>query len=543
MPHNEPDDDKRDGSDVDPDEEPAIDTFYQAIIHGSGLGFHHSDTEIYDDTRGLWYDEVGDPGGKSVVTSYTPDFADETYHFFLVSSRWKAGVGEGDDFSNYYEYILYARTKRDTDGEYQMPPQRLKLTIQPQLDQLVYKDGNDLELPHGEGTRVKIETTYAETSDEVLRRGQRLLSELYDDYDRDGIEWDTGNITKLETHYRFDRQMMETAVTGLINTQRLISWMGRSVIKGGETRRRAPGWDIYKFASGAWSRLGFPSLGDYIIGLKAYSMSNWEDYDSDSPFYHPKIEAFYMGRKSTENAPSVDDWDELVTILRHITAHHAHNWIGISGDDLIEDPYFNGSDAPLFEYEVLEGRRDDLRSMQQDTKTAIMQEALKSRSNVPYELLASMIDHPHGVPFKTLRERLDVTQETVRHHAKRMEDAGIAERVGNPGELRFKSRVVHETATETIEEMNPGDTASDQRERREDNLSDDSDDSDDSNERTRYTSLGDGPLTDLTELERAVEIGVLDEDKIRHEVIDKLSDDEERYIRAAMAAHTPANDD
>lgn len=536
MTNNERDDDKREESDGDP----PTDTFREAIIHGSGLGFHHNDTEIYDNTRNLWYDEVGEAGEKSVVTSYTPDFSDETYHFFLVSSRWKAGTGKGDDFTSYYEYIIYARILEE--GEYKLPTRRLKLTIQPQLNDLVYKDGNDLELPHGEGTRIKIETTYADTPGEVVRRAQRLLTEILDeDYDPEGIEWDTGNITKLETHFRYDREMMDTAVTSLMNTERLISWMGRSVIKGGETRRREPGWDIYKFGSGAWDRLGFTDLGNYILGLKTYSMSNWDQYPPEHPLYHPKIEAFYMGKKSAETQPHVDDWDELTEVLRHITTMHAHNWIGLDRDDLVADDFFQGSDAPSYEYECLEGRRDDLRSMHEDTQTTIMKEAMRSKSDVPYELLAAMRDHPKGVPFKTLRERLDVSQRTIRTHAKRMEDSGFVERVGNPGELRYISPAVHEQAEETLRELHPDETASDQRERRENAKSDDSDDSSedrDQNDRQPFQYLND--QLSYEEMERAREIGLLDDGDIRHR---RIPDEQLRRIQAAMNVHVSSDDD
>lgn len=528
MNTNATDDDK-------PDEDnggTTVETFKQPIIHGSGIAFYHSDTEIYDDTRSLWYDKVGEPGEQAEICKYTPEFADDQYHFFLRSSKSNGGEGEDDDYTPFYKYHIKGRIQKDNGDGYRNPVQSLSLLIRPLKSGMVYPDGREFPLPNGTGTRIEISTTYASTPGEVLRRAQRLLEELYDGYDPSGIEWDTGAIQKLETHYRFDRMHMETAVTGLVNTERLISWMGRSTIDNGRTKRREPGWDIYQFASGAWDRLGFRDLGDYLYALKAYSMPGWWKYDEDSPFYHPKIEAFYSGKKSTESAPHIDDWDELTEVLSHITAMHAHSWIGITEDDLLEDAFFDGSDADPYEYEVLEGRRDDLRNMQEDTKTAIMQEAMKSRSNVPYELLASMIEHEHGVPFKTLRERLGVTQETIRHHAKRMEDAGIAQRVGNPGEVRFKSPVVHETARETMEEMNPGDTAGDQRERRERNLSDESDDSDTNRRQWDY-------------------IGSMNRTEVAHAILSgDLSDDEVRVVRDALEAHaasesseTPADDD
>lgn len=507
--------------DAESDDKSTTDTFSLPIIHGSSIEFHHDDLAVYNNTMDLWRQEVGEPGERAIVARYTPEFADEEYHFFLRSSRWKAGTGEGDDYSAYFKYHISAQIKAD-DGNYKNPVQSLSLLIYPQRHGMTYKDGNTVELPHGEGSHIVINTTYADSSGEVLRRGQRLLEEILDEYDPSSIQWDTGSISKLETHLRFDRRLMETAVTGLINTERLISWMGRSTITGAEQRRREPGWDIWKFGSGAWHRLGFQKLGDYIYGLKAYSANRWEKHPENHFLHHPKIEAFYFGKKSDESQPHVDDWDELVDALRHITTMHAHNWIGIDRDDLVPDDFFDGPAAPPYEYECLEGRRDDLHSMQQDTKTAIMKEAMRSRSDVPYALLAAMIDHPHGVPFKTLREQLNASQRTIRRHAKRMEDAGIAERVGNPGELRFKSAVIHETARETMEEMNPGETAADQRERRE---SDDSDDT--NNQRRQWNYLSDTPMTssELTQ----------------HLLDGNLSEGDVRVAIDALAEHAPSD--
>jgi DNA-binding MarR family transcriptional regulator len=442
----------------------STETFAQPIIHGSGITIHHSDLSVYDTFRELWRKQVGEAGGTTEITSYTTQFADEPYHFQFRSKRWKAGKGEDDDYTPYYEYLIFARRK--TQNGLKTPPQRLKLQIQPQRNEMNHPDGNPIELPHGEGTRIEIETTYAQRPGEVIRRAQHLLSEILPDYEPAGLDWDTGRIKKLETHLRYERSFMETVVNCLIHTERLISWMGRSDLSGDHERRR-PGWDIWRFSSTVWHKLGFPKHGDYTIGLKTYSAPNWEDFPKNHHAHHPKIEAFYAGRKWDETAPHLDDWDDLVDLLRHIVVMHTHNWTGIERDDLVADPFFDGSDAPAYEYESLDGRREDLRAMQEDMKTEIMKQVTESRSEAPYRIMSLLLGNPLGVSFKTLREELGVSQRTVRTHAARLEEAGIADRIGNPGELRFKSTTILEVAREAFDELDPDATASDLRERRE----------------------------------------------------------------------------
>jgi DNA-binding MarR family transcriptional regulator len=488
--------------------------FVAPITHGSGITIHHSDLSVYDALRELWREQVGEAGETAEITTYIPQFADEPYHFQFRSKRWKAGTGEGDDYTPYYEYLIYAR--RETQNGLNTPPQRLKLQIQPQRDGMNHPDGNPIELPHGEGTRIEIETTYAQRPGEVIRRAQRLLSEILPDYDPAGLDWDTGRIKKLESHIRYDRSLMETAVSCLIRTERLISWMGRSDLSGDHERRR-PGWDLWRFSSTVWHKLGFQKLGDYTLGLKTYSAPNWKDYPTNHHAHHPKIEAFYAGRKWDETAPHVDDWDALVDLLRHIVVMHAHDWTGIERDDLVADPFFAGSDASAYEYECLDGRREDLRAMQEDTKTEIMKQVLESRSDVPYAMFRLMMDNPLGVPFKTLREELGVSQETIRTHAKRIEEAGIAERNGNPGELRFKSATILEVAREAFDELNPSATAADRREHR-----------DTANQRRQWGYL---PESDMTRQQFA------------HAVLrDDLSDDEIRVALDAVADTADADD-
>lgn len=469
----------------------------EPITHGTGVTVHHDDLDIYEALRQTYFD-VGD---NAELATYTPSFADDEYHVLFTSSKWKAGEMKNGDYQPYYEYIIYCRVERDDNDEMRVPPERLKIQFQPQKPDMAHPDGNDYRLPHGVGTRLEIETTYVDRPTAVRDRAEELLDVVLDDYDPGGLKWqDTCTIKKLEEHVRFGRDQAPVAIRSLQNTERLISWMGRSDLSGDHERRR-PGWDIWRFSSLAFDKLGFADLGDYKIGLKVYSAENWENYPEDHYAHHPKMEAFYSGRKSTETPPSIDEWGDLVDLLRHIVVMHCE-WAGIGRDDMVADDYFAGPDAPRYEYESLQGRRDDLEAMQQDTKTDIIREATRGHTDAPYEILRLMIDHPLGVTFKTLREELGTSQRTIRRHAERLEEAGIADRVGNPGELRFRSPTIHEIARETWDELDPGQTPGDQTRRNT------------SQNRRKWEYLRETGMTRDEFVDKVLK-GQLDEDEIR----------------------------
>jgi DNA-binding Lrp family transcriptional regulator len=472
--------------------------FCTPITHGTGIQTHHRETAIYDSMRRLWREKIESPDndGKTIET-YSPSHADDEREIELSSSRWKAG---SDPDTQFYSYNL----RIQKDGK--TPAQSLSIDILPQKDGMVYPDGNELKLPHGTGTRLKIQTSYPDGRDDVFRRANELLSTILDEYDSDGIDRETAKITKFEKHIRFDREKMAAAVDCLYHSQRLIGWESMAEIKGRQYRQ-PEGWDIWRFDASEWQRLGFtPPSGDYKWSLKAYSAESWAKRSQDDWMHHPKLEAFYGGKNnSNESLPSIDKWDDIEEFLSHVVAEHSR-WTGITRDDLIEDPYFPGSKADARKFKELEGRRDDLRAMYESMDSEVIRAIEGSRSDVPAHLLRMLVDQPRGILYSEISDELNISKETIRYHSKRLEDSGLIERIhiGQEGSrLRFKAAVIRDTTNDVLEELHAGETVSEARETPERGRN-----------RRRYASLSEIGATPSAVVD-AVERGELDEDDVR----------------------------
>jgi len=480
------------------DSHPNDHRFCDPITHGTGIQVHHAETAVYDALRQLWRDEIADPDDDgSTISTYQPRFADAPREIELSSSRWKAG---SDPDTQFYSYNI----RIQKDGK--TPAQSLSIDILPQKDGMVYPDGNEVELPYGTGTRLKIQTAYPDSRGDVFERANELLNAVLDEYESDGIDRETAKITKFEKHVRFHRDRMPATVDALYHSERLIGWESMAEIRG-RHRRREAGWDIWRFDASEWHRLGFaPPSGDYRWSLKAYSAKSWDDRPEDDWMHHPKLEAFYGGKiGSNETLPSIEMWDEIEEYLSHVVAAHA-DWAGIAVDDLIEDPYFPGSGADARKFEGLEGRRDDLRAMYESMDSEIISAVEGSRSDVPAHLIRMLTDHPEGVFYSTISDELEISKETIRYHAKRLEESGIVERVhvGQGGtRLRFRAAAIRDTANDVLESLHAGETAAEARER-----------DDSTPDRRRYASIGEIGASPEA-VARAVERGELDEDDVR----------------------------
>lgn len=92
----------------------------------------------------------------------------------------------------------------DDDGERPLgkPPLALHVEIMPQFREMVYKSGDPLECPDGEGTRLLDWTTWAEDPFEIERRMYDAFRAVYgvDAVDLDDRVYDARRIPKAEAH-------------------------------------------------------------------------------------------------------------------------------------------------------------------------------------------------------------------------------------------------------------------------------------------------------------------------------------------------------
>ncbi len=399
------------------------------------------------------------------VEGLPPARSDREYILELTSSGWRAGSGEGDDYSQYYEYNIKLR-ERDDDGDTYKPPLALSVDIQPQDPDLVNPDGKPLETPYGAGSRVLIATTWADSPDVIETRLLDVL-ELALGVDRDALEHarnpDSRRIMKAEAHVRFDIAYKNAVVETLEQSKQLIAYGGDSKIDAHQKRQRE-GWLEAVVDAERWWLLGFPRE-DYDIKTKVYQSSNWADTDPSNPFHHPKLEASYSGARGDNSHPHASEWDDVLGTLREVVSSHLE-WAGVDREQLVADDFQDGSALPQYKYEHPVGRREQLKERYENVATEIYREATKASTTAVYDLLRSVAVES-GASYDTLEDRTGLARSTIRYHVKRLEDAGVVSRVGNPVLVVFPTLAILEQAEDILRRIYPEDQLEDIQERAE----------------------------------------------------------------------------
>ncbi|MFC4247248.1 winged helix-turn-helix transcriptional regulator [Natribaculum luteum] len=481
--------------------ESEADTFPRPRAHGAAVMNHFADVDdpdadrsadrgtLYDRALGYWREHVGDRDAEPYVAvdDFEADWLPSgDYALVLTSSRWKAGTGRGDDYRAYYEHHLKLREwgPEDDDGERPLhkPALALHVEIMPQFTDMVYESGDSLECPYGEGTRLLAWTTWAEGPFEIERRLYDALRAVYgrDAVDLDDRVDDARRIPKAEAHIRFSIGKKAAAIETLEQSKQLIDWGGESEIDAHQ-RRQKEGWLEALVESDRWHLLGFDPQR-YSTEVKIYQANQWHRKPPSDPFHHPKLEASYAGVDRGE-LPHVSEWDDVLEHLRAVVATHAR-WAGIGRSDLVSDGFFDGPQAPPWEFERPTGRRQMLKRRYEDLATDIYREALKESTTAVYDILRVIAEHD-GANYDTLVERTGLARSTVRYHVRRLAEEGVVTREGNPVMVFFVSRVVLERAREILREVRPEDTpedmddrAEERRERREERQEDGDDQTD-----------------------------------------------------------------
>ncbi|WP_232687939.1 hypothetical protein [Halobacterium zhouii] len=236
---------------------------------------------LYQTAVDYWMNHVQDADAEPYIA--VPDFSaswlpDDGKQYALVtkSSRWKAGVGHGDDYTAFYEqHLMLRRVQEDDDGERELSkgPLALHVEIMPQYADLVYASGDPLQYPdeYGEGTRVVAWTTWADSGEAVETRAYDAIRAVYGadalDVARDRND-DARRIQKAEAHIRFAQPEKNAVVDAVEQSQRLIDYGGQSEIDAYQNRVQA-GWQEARVESDRWKLLGFDAQ-PYSTELKVY---------------------------------------------------------------------------------------------------------------------------------------------------------------------------------------------------------------------------------------------------------------------------------
>ena len=453
----------------------------QPISHGGGVmavfADRRTDLDVVDDdsiyqaVRSLWYDVVGDRENEPGIVAELDSDAIEwlpaarynrEWVLILESSRWKAGQGEGDDYTAWYKYDLTLR-ELDDDGEMHKPAFALSLRVEPQRRDLVYRDGNELSLPYGEGTLVKIQSTWAETGQELERRMVDTLVEALDVDPQELLESrvdDSRRTMKCEAHVRAAIGQKPQLIETVEQSKQLIAYGGGSEIDAHQTRMRE-GYLEAVIESDRWDLLGFGDL-DFRVELKLYQAAGWHKISSSEPGHHPKLEASLAGVDDGK-LPHVDEWDQVLGKLRAIVSSHLE-WADVDRGDLVADDYFDGPAAPEYSYSHPVGRREQLAERYESVSTEIYREATKANTKAVYDILR-VVAETDGATYDQLEERIGLARSSIRRHVRRLQEAGVVDRVGNPVIVVFPSLEVLDNAREILRTIYPDETIDDMNER------------------------------------------------------------------------------
>jgi len=509
----------------------AVQAVFNDLALDIGVG---TEDGVYGAVLDLWRTLVGDRDNEPYVIAEIGDDWDwlgpardeRDWVLQLTSSRWKCGKGTGDDYRAYYQYHLKLR-ERDGDGDLHKAPTSLHVEIIPQFSDLVYQDGNPLDCVYGEGSLVKCWTTWADSSEEIESRMFDALDAALD-VDQDALtrarDYDSRRLMKAEAHHRFDigwkRQVIET----LRQTEDLIAYGGRSEIEAYRERQRE-GYCEARVDADRWHLLGFDRTS-YDIGLKVYQAPGWADTPREDPQHHPKIEAGFAGTTDNGALPHVDDWDDVMDTLQSIVLAHL-DWSDVDRENLVADDYQPGPGAREIDYSHPRGRRDQLIERYEAVATDIYKEALKSQTTAVYDILRT-IAMEKGATYDLLEQRTGLARSTIRYHARRLQEAGVVDRIGNPVLVVFPAPAVLEEAEEILRKVYPDDQQEDMNERAEerrdrreeqghpDDVDDDRDDDvDGGRERSSVWEYFSDLDIEPHQLANALERDYLDEDEVR----------------------------
>lgn len=440
------------------------------------------DGSAYQHARASWYAGDVEPGEPVVLTtSYNPSWSDreDELGVILTPSRSHAGQGEGDDYTAWYKYDVTIR-QLDDDGELtdRTPAESLNLKLYPQVQGLVKKDGEPLTLPYGAGTRVQVQTTWVETTDEVVDRALDLLEHaLAYKPEQTDVNPESVHFWKAEAHLRLDASKTDDVVHTIRQSTELLA---RNAAEVDETAEHDGNkWLEAKIKpTEDWHLLGFPDL-DVPILLKLYYP---EDPDNvPFPFDQPKLEAAVAGKEKVrdENGELVrraipgERLEEVLGVLREIVCTHL-TWADVGPEDLVADDFLDGAAGEPYEFMYPEGRRSWLQDHFENLVPEIYREATKANTTLIYDIL-SVVSRRGTATYEELMRETGGSYRSVRRHVARLEEdvggpdePGILRRVRDACTfVAFSARALEDDAEDVLDEINPDDTIEDQRQRAE----------------------------------------------------------------------------
>lgn len=498
---------------IDPDEEDIegatageydVLDYPDPISHGQGVEFVINDIDerrddfAYRRLWRAWRDRVGDPSDEPYVVVEDVherlDWLDEDYpaHLVLASKGWKVGTDttDGELQGQRYEYSLQV-ARYDPAVDVDDPAEAIddglrapvswQTWVQPQNEDLVYKDGNHLQCHYGEGTKFRTQTTYCEAS-EVITRTIEAVSLAFDALGIERPEWEVMNREswrqwKGEVHHRIPEDMMSAVVERLRSMQTLVEFSGDGSSEG-DSRYRGGTHVKQRVVSDMWDRIGFAGYAardGYQLGLKVYRVSG---NPQDERLKQPKLEAFFSGTDGDTRLPHVDEWTVLRATLRQL-ANTVAIRCGIEHYRLQPDDYYQPDEREMVDTIIPKGWRQAMREANEERERRVLKTCYSSLTLARWDVLW-VIATLENATYDQLVETTGYSRDYIREIVAEFVEEDVLRRTTYPRLVVYHNEELRLNMVEKLQEIEPDrdlqdirEDADDRREERREQRTDD----------------------------------------------------------------------
>lgn len=436
-----------------------------------------------------WRDFVGDRDEEPYVLAEDVhqlfDWLHDDFpaHLVLKSKGWMVGRDADEDglVGQYYEYSVQVMRYDEDSGkladdldENLRAPTSFQCWIQPQDSDLVRPSGDPMVCQHGEGSKFKTQTTYADAR-ESLTRTIETMNLVAAALDIQRPAWETFNrgswkLWKGEVHHRHTDEKIDTVVHRLSEAESLLEYGGGGDVATKGSMRNGRHVEK-KVISDRWDKLGFAKpevLEGVKIGIKVYRISG---NPADERLKQPKLEAFIAG--SDGELPHADDWQIIRSVLRQLVDTFAVR-ANLNLGDLREDDYYKPRDRPMVDFYLPEGWRHAVQEANEARLMKMTDIVRAAQTSSKLDILYTVADW-NGASYDELADVTGLSKDRVQEIVAEFVDNDVLLRLAMPRIIAFDNEELRLNALDELEARFPDDAdpraieerAEERRERRQ----------------------------------------------------------------------------
>lgn len=386
-------------------------------------------------------------------------------HLVLKSKGWMVGrdAKDGELVGQYYEYSVQVMRYDEDSGkltdeidENLRAPTSFQCWIQPQNSELVRPSGDPMVCQHGEGTKFKTQTTYA-NSGESLTRTIEVMNLAADALDIERPSWDTLNrgsrkTWKGEVYHRFAQSKIQTVVHRLQEAKSLLQYGGGADVHSSGKMRKGRHVEEY-VVSDRWEKLGIAipePLEDAKLGIKVYRFNR---ATADERLHEPKLEAFLSG--SGGELPHADDWGMIRSVLRQLVDTFAVR-SNLNLGDLKEDDYYKPRDRPMLDFCLPEGWRYAVQEANEARLMKMTDVVRAAQTTSKLDIIWTVADR-NGASYDELAEATGLSKDRVQEIVAEFVDQDVLLRLAMPRIIAFDNEELRLNVLDELEARFPDD--------------------------------------------------------------------------------------